>query len=115
MARRPARVCRKRRAAVGVARRHLCPRRRTRGGGQPVRTRLQKSLIIARWEFLATVTRRAYLFAVLALPLVYGGMTAAGVFVGRVTADRSSRLPILVVDRAHALDLETVNAVETEA
>ena len=33
---------------------------------------MNKALLIARWEFLATVTRRAYIFAVVAMPLLFG-------------------------------------------
>ena len=33
---------------------------------------MNKALLIARWEFLATVTRRAYIFSVVAMPLLFG-------------------------------------------
>ena len=41
---------------------------------------LQKVVLVARWEFISAVTRRMYIFAVVAMPVIYGLMlTAAGV------------------------------------
>ncbi len=59
------------RAAVHAARGHLRGCRRT-----GCENRMNKVLLIARWEFITTVTRRAYIFAVIAMPLLYGGMVA---------------------------------------
>ena len=38
---------------------------------------MKKALLIARWEFLATVTSRAYIFSVVAMPLFFGGIGAS--------------------------------------
>ena len=32
---------------------------------------LRKVLLVARWEFISTVTRRMYVFAVVAMPVIY--------------------------------------------
>ncbi len=74
-----------------------------------------KTLVVARWELLATITRRAYIFAVVAMPIVYGGMAAVGGFAGRVTAATSNRQPIAVVDRAGVMDVEFAAAQEAAA
>ena len=68
---------------------------------------MKKALLVARWEFIATITRRAYIFAVVAMPLFYGGMVAIGGFAGRLAANsNTSRLPIAIVDHALIMDLK---------
>ena len=67
---------------------------------------MRKALLVARWEFLTTVTRRAYIFAVIAMPLFYGGMFALAGFVGRSATASTSRVPTAIVDRAGIVDLE---------
>jgi ABC-2 type transport system permease protein len=65
---------------------------------------LRKVVLVARWEFIAAVTRRMYVFAVVAMPVIYGLMlTAAGV-TGTAVARSESRRPVGVVDRAHVID-----------
>jgi ABC-2 type transport system permease protein len=65
---------------------------------------LRKVVLVARWEFMAAVTRRMYVFAVVAMPVIYGLMlTAAGV-TGTTVARSESRRPVGVVDRAHVID-----------
>jgi len=66
---------------------------------------MNKVLLIARWEFIATVTRRAYIFAVIAMPLFYGGMIALGGLAGRSASTNAGRIPTAIVDRAHVLNL----------
>ena len=65
---------------------------------------LRKVVLVARWEFISAVTRRMYVFAVVAMPVIYGLMlTAAGV-TGTTVARSESRRPVGVVDRAHVID-----------
>jgi ABC-2 type transport system permease protein len=65
---------------------------------------LRKVVLVARWEFISAVTRRMYVFAVVAMPVIYGLiLTAAGV-TGTTVARSESRRPVGVVDRAHVID-----------
>jgi ABC-2 type transport system permease protein len=65
---------------------------------------VKKVVLVARWEFISAVTRRMYVFAVVAMPVIYGLMlTAAGV-TGTTVARSESRRPVGVVDRAHVID-----------
>ena len=66
---------------------------------------MKKALIVAKWEFITTVTRGAYIFAVIAMPVFYGGMFALAGFAGRSAVTATSRAPVAIVDRAHFLDL----------
>ena len=66
---------------------------------------MRKVLLVARWEFLTTVTRRAYIFAVVAMPLFYGGMVILGVFAGRSASTGAGRVPTAIVDPAHIVDV----------
>ena len=52
-----------------------------------------------------TVTRGAFIFAVIAMPLFYGGMFALAALAGRSAAASTSRAPVAVVDLAHIIDL----------
>lgn len=66
----------------------------------------RKTLIVARWEFIKTITRRTYLFAVLAMPVFYGVMlTMAGV-TGRSVIRGESARAIAVVDKARIIDFD---------
>lgn len=67
---------------------------------------MNKALLIARWEFVATVTRRAYIFSVLAMPLLFGIIGAIPVFSTRSAATSSADLPVALVDPAGVVDLE---------
>ena len=66
---------------------------------------MTKALTIARWEFTTTVTRGAFIFTVIAMPLFYGGMFALAALAGRSAAASTSRAPVAVVDLAHIIDL----------
>ena len=66
---------------------------------------MKKALVVAKWEFLTTVTRGGYIFAVVAMPLFYGGMFMLAGLAGRSAATSSSRTPVAIVDRAHVIDL----------
>jgi ABC-2 type transport system permease protein len=66
---------------------------------------MRKALIVARWEFITTVTRGAFIFAVVAMPLFYGGMLVLAGLAGRSAATSNSRAPVAVVDGAHVIDL----------
>src|SRR5262249_27732840 len=88
------------RALVGPTRRNLRPgRRECEADG------VKKALVVAKWEFLTTVTRGGYIFAVVAMPLFYGGMFMLAGLAGRSAATSSSRTPVAIVDRAHVIDL----------
>jgi ABC-2 type transport system permease protein len=66
---------------------------------------MKKALLIARWEFRSAVMRRAYLFAVLALPLLFGGIGATTALTNRSAQRSSAGTPIAIVDRAGFVDL----------
>ena len=66
---------------------------------------MRKALLVARWEFLATVTRVGYIVTVVAMPLFYGGMIAVAGVAGRSATTTAGRVPTGVVDEAHILDL----------
>jgi len=67
---------------------------------------VNKALLIARWEFLATVTRRAYIFSVVAMPLLFGIIGAIPILSTRSAATSSAELPMALVDPAGLVDLE---------
>ena len=81
---------------------------RTPGG------RMTKTWLIARWEFLATVTRRAYIFAVVAMPLLFGIIGAIPVISARSAAMSSADLPVALVDPAALVDLELAARLAVE-
>jgi ABC-2 type transport system permease protein len=66
---------------------------------------MTKALRVARWEFTTTITRRAYVFAVIAMPLFYGGMVVLSALAGRSGSASVGPLPIAVIDRAEIVDL----------
>jgi hypothetical protein len=77
---------------------------------------VRKTLLIARWEFVKTITRRTYVIAVVAMPVFYGIMlTVAGV-TGRSVSRGESARAIAVVDHAHIIDFEVAReAAEANA
>ena len=75
---------------------------------------MNKTLLIARWEFLATVTRRAYIFTVVAMPLLFGAISAIPVFSTRSAANTSAGLPLAIVDPSGVVDLELAERLATE-
>ena len=75
---------------------------------------MTKTWLIARWEFLATVTRRAYIFAVIAMPLLFGIIGAIPVLSTRSAAMSSADLPVALVDSAGIVDLELATRLAAE-
>ena len=75
---------------------------------------MTKALLIARWEFLATVTRRAYIFSVVAMPLLFGIIGAIPVLSTRSAATSSADVPIALVDPAALVDLELAARLANE-
>jgi ABC-2 type transport system permease protein len=75
-----------------------------------------KTLLVARWEFIKTITRRTYVFAVIAMPVFYGViLTVAGVAGRSVTRGESARA-IAIVDDAHIVDFDVARrAAEASA
>ena len=71
---------------------------------------MKKALIIARWEFVSTVTRRTYMFAVVALPLVFVMIGAVTAMSSRWAATRAPSRPAAVVDQAQVVDSTLVDA-----
>jgi ABC-2 type transport system permease protein len=75
---------------------------------------MSKALLIARWEFLATVTRRAYIFSVVAMPVLFGIIGAIPILSTRSAATSSADLPIALVDPAGLVDLELAARLAAE-
>jgi ABC-2 type transport system permease protein len=75
---------------------------------------MSKTLLIARWEFLATVTRRAYIFTVVAMPLMFGLISAIPVLSTRSAATRSAGVPVALVDPAGIVDLQLAARLASE-
>jgi ABC-2 type transport system permease protein len=65
---------------------------------------MKKALLVARWEFLTTITRRMYIFAVVAMPVFYGLLLGIGSFSVR-SAARDPGRPVGGVDTPHILDM----------
>ena len=66
---------------------------------------MKKALIVARWEFLTTITRRTYIIVVAAIPVFYGFIVGAAVLTGRSMARGERERSIAIVDAADILDL----------
>jgi ABC-2 type transport system permease protein len=66
---------------------------------------MKKMLLVAKWEFLTTVTRRAYIFAVLAMPGVFILLMIASVFSGRSMLRGAAGGTVAVVDPAGLVDV----------
>ena len=64
--------------------------------------------LVARWEFLATVTRASFLVGALALPLVHLGLAALLIHAARSAAREDKPTSIAVVDAAHVLGRPTL-------
>jgi ABC-2 type transport system permease protein len=75
---------------------------------------VKKALLIARWEFLATVTRRAYIFSVVAMPLLFGIIGAIPVLSTRSAATSSADVPMALVDPAAIVDLDLAARLANE-
>jgi ABC-2 type transport system permease protein len=77
---------------------------------------MNKVWVIAKREFLVTVTRKGYIFAVLGMPLLFGGIFGIN-FLSSGALEQSikaSSQPIAVVDRSHTLDFELASRVEPQ-
>ena len=66
---------------------------------------MRKALIIARWEFLTTITRRSYIIVVIAIPVFYGFMLGTAMLTGQSMARGQRERSIAIVDAPHVLDL----------
>ena len=75
---------------------------------------MNKALLIARWEFLSTVTRRAYIFSVVAMPLLFGIIGAIPVLSTRSAASSTADVPMAIVDPAAVVDLELAARLANE-
>jgi ABC-2 type transport system permease protein len=75
---------------------------------------VNKALLIARWEFLSTVTRRAYIFSVVAMPLLFAIIGAIPVLSTRSAASSSADVPMAIVDPAAVVDLEVAARLANE-
>jgi ABC-2 type transport system permease protein len=77
---------------------------------------MKKALIVARWEFLTTVKRRSYLFAVVAMPLLFLGLGAVTTLSVPSAIGTANSTPTALVDKVGIIDLEfaAVQAVERE-
>lgn len=75
---------------------------------------MNKMLLVARWEFLATVTRRAYVFTVVAMPLLFALISAIPVLSTRSAATRSAGIPVGLVDPAGIVDLQLAARLAAE-
>ena len=75
---------------------------------------MRKALLIAQWEFLATVTRRAYIFSVVAMPLLFGLIGAIPIVSTRSAATSSADLPVGLVDPAGIVDVELATHLAAE-
>ena len=75
---------------------------------------MNKALLIARWEFLATVSRRAYIFSVVAMPLLFGVIGAIPIFSARSAATSSADVPVALVDPGAIVDLELAAQLAAE-
>lgn len=70
---------------------------------------MRKAFIVARWEFLSTVTRRAYVIAVIAMPLVFTIVMTLPILSGRSAMRNSVGRPIALVDPAGLVDVGFAN------
>ena len=75
---------------------------------------MNKVWVIAKREFLVTVTRKGYILAVVGMPLLFGGMFGISFLTSGVLEEsiRSKSEPIAVVDRSHTLDFELASGLE---
>lgn len=69
-------------------------------------TAMNKAWVIAKREFLVTVTRKTYIFTVLGMPLLFGGIFSISFLTGDSVEKsiKSASEPVAVVDRAGVVD-----------
>ena len=76
---------------------------------------MNKIWVIARREFMVTVTRKGYIFAVVGMPLLFGGIFGVS-FLTNGTLEQSIKSgsgSIAVVDRSKTLDFELATDAES--
>jgi ABC-2 type transport system permease protein len=71
---------------------------------------MKKILLVAKWEFFGTVTRRGYIIAVVAMPVVFGLFMGLAVIAGRSAPRAVADRPVALVDSAHMLDRTAIAA-----
>lgn len=76
---------------------------------------MKKILIIARREFITTVTRKGYIFVVVGMPLFFFLIGGIGVLTGR-SVERSAQSAglIALIDRANLVDLSLTGSLPGE-
>jgi len=75
---------------------------------------MNKVWVIAKREFLVTVTRKGYIFAVAGMPLLFGGIFGIS-FLTSGTLEQSIKSgseAIAVIDRSHTLDFQLAASTE---
>jgi ABC-2 type transport system permease protein len=75
---------------------------------------MSKVWVIAKREFWVTVTRKGYIFAVVGMPLLFGGIFGISFLTsGNLEQSiKSGSEPIAVVDRSHTLNFELAGSIE---
>jgi ABC-2 type transport system permease protein len=75
---------------------------------------MSKVWVIAKREFWVTVTRKGYIFAVVGMPLLFGGIFGISFLTsGNLEQSiKSGSEPIAVVDRSHTLNFELAESIE---
>ncbi len=77
---------------------------------------MKKIFVIARREFLVTVTRPGYILMVLGMPLFILAISGIGYWTGsKAEKPVSTRNPIALIDRANVVDLGLVNTLPRES
>jgi len=72
---------------------------------------MRKALLVAKWEFLTTITRPGYIIVVIALPVLYGVMFALGGLATRSATADAGRIPTAIVDPSHVIDVDVAAAM----
>ena len=75
---------------------------------------MNKVWVIAKREFLVTVTRKGYIFAAAGMPLLFGGIFGVSFLTSGTLEEsiKSGSGAIAVVDRSHTLDFELAASTE---
>jgi len=78
---------------------------------------MHKICLIARREFLVTVTRKGYIFAVMGLPLMFGGIFGISLLTNGAVEQsiKSASEPVAVIDRAGVVDFTLAGKLVEEA
>ncbi|MBM3802688.1 MAG: ABC transporter permease [Acidimicrobiia bacterium] len=76
---------------------------------------MSKMWVIARREFLTTITRKGYVFAVIGTPLLFGAIFGISFLTSGTLEEsvKSRSEPIAVVDRSRTVDFDLAPTVET--